>query len=284
MNALSVEKKGLAVIVDICVKDKATNRAALLDWEDYAKDQPQVDIPVIHHIHGGMYGREITIRKDTTLTGQIYKFDHFDIMISGDITVSTEGTEPVRLTGFNIFKGLSGKKRAGYAHEDTRWITFHPFDGINGEQIQEEITADSFEELELFYIDVNRNDYFNLVESIDMTQEQITKQVENTNDMTDFPAGYEHLYTSKSNIHGNGFFSKDKIFNGDVIASARIKDMRTNAGRYCNHAYFYNAKIIVTDKGADLIATKDIEASEEITVNYRQVLHHRLLKGDVCQE
>ncbi|MCH8134950.1 MAG: SET domain-containing protein-lysine N-methyltransferase [Proteobacteria bacterium] len=68
------------------------------------------------------------------------------------------------------------------------------------------------------------------------------------------------------------------------IAPARIEALRTNAGRYCNHAFFANAKIIVTDKGADLVAIKNIEADEEITVNYRQVLEHRNIKGDLCQE
>jgi hypothetical protein len=243
---LSSEENGLSVVGDICIKDKSSNRDAILKYEDFAKDLPQVDIPAIHHMHGGMYGREITIPKGTVLTGQIYKFDHFDIMISGDITVSTDDAQVIRLKGFNIFKGLSGKKRAGYAHEDTRWITFHPFEGDTGEQIQDEITADSFEELELFYVDVNRNDYLNMVNSIGMSQEEITKQVENTADMRDFPEGYDHLYISKSNIHGSGFFSNNKI--------------------------------------SDLVAIKNIEANEEITVNYRQVIENRLLEGDLCQE
>jgi len=284
MNMISSEEKGLSVVGNICVKDKSSNRDAILKYEDFAKDLPQVDIPVIHHMHGGMYGREITIPKGTVLTGQIYKFDHFDIMISGDITVSTDDAQVIRFKGFNIFKGLSGKKRAGYAHEATRWITFHPFDGDNGEAIQDEITADNFEELELFYVDVNRNDYWNMVDSLGMSQEEITKQVENTEDMTDLPKGYDHLYVSDSKIDKQGFFSKKKILDGELIAPARVKGLRTNAGRYCNHAFFANAKIVVTDKGADLVAIKNIESDEEIIVNYRHVLENRLIEGDLCQE
>lgn len=281
---LSNEENGLSVIGDICVKDKSSNRDAILRYEEFAKELPQVDIPVTHHIHGGMYGREITIPKDTILTGQLYKFDHFDIMISGDITVSTDSAEVVRFKGFNLFKGLSGKKRAGYVHEETKWITFHPFDGENGEEIQEEITAKSFKELELFYVDVNRNDYLDMVEEIGMTQEEITAQVENASDMMDLPKGYDHLYVDKSVIQGKGFFSKNKIINGDLIAPARINEFRTNAGRYCNHALFPNSKITLTETGASLIAIRDIEEMEEITVNYRQVLSHRMIKGDLCQE
>ena len=68
----------LKVIDDICVGGKLPNRKNILAFEEIAKTMPQVEIPVKHHIHGGMYGREITIPKGTILTGQIYKFDHFE--------------------------------------------------------------------------------------------------------------------------------------------------------------------------------------------------------------
>jgi hypothetical protein len=147
MNELAV-----SVISDICVGDKLSNRAAILEYEKFALEQPQIDIPVKNYIHGGMYAREITVPKDTILTGQIYKFDHFDVMISGDVTVSTDTGERKRLTGYNLLEGLSGKKRAGYFHEETVWVTFHPFTGKDGDEIQDFITVDSFEELEEFYL------------------------------------------------------------------------------------------------------------------------------------
>tara|TARA_R110000782_G_scaffold209894_1_gene298050 strand:- start:118 stop:957 length:840 start_codon:yes stop_codon:yes gene_type:complete len=279
---MSTKEESVQIIGSLCVKNKLTNRQKILDYEKIAKEMPQVDIPVNHYIHGGMYGREITIPKDTILTGMIYKFDHFDIMISGDITVSTDGEEPKRLTGFNVFNGLSGKKRAGYAHEDTHWITFHPSEGVNGDEIQSDLTAESFEELESFYIDVNRIDYLNFVDSIDMTQEEITKQVENTADINS--DDLDGAYVSDSQIQGKGLFSYLTFLPGETIAPARVGNTRTNAGRYCNHALFANAEIIITESGADLVALKNIEESDEITVNYRHVLNHRLLKGDLCQE
>ena len=117
-----------------------------------------------------------------------------------------------------------------------------------------------------------------------MSQEEITEQVENTDDMTDLSEEYNHLYVSKSVLDGNGFFSFNKILSGEKIAPARIGGLRTNAGRYCNHAFFANAEIIVNDNGSDLFAIRDIEEDEEITVNYRQVLNNRLIEGDLCQE
>ena len=71
----------LDVINGICEGGKYPNRSNILAFEDIAKTLPQINIPVKHHIHGGMYAREITIPKDTIITGQIYKFNHFDYKI-----------------------------------------------------------------------------------------------------------------------------------------------------------------------------------------------------------
>lgn len=273
------EASGLSVVSDICVKNKSSNREKILQYEELVKELPQVDIPVNHYIHGGMYAREITIPKGIILTGQIYKFDHFDIMISGDITVSTDDDEPRRLTGFNLFKGMSGKKRAGYAHEDTHWITFHPYDGESGEDIQKFITAENFDELNDFHAEINRADYFDFVQSIGLTQEEIIAQVENKEDM--IFDDIEGVFVGESSISGKGLICISGFNVGDVICKARINDKRTLAGRYTNHAVFANAEIQITNDGADLVAIRSIEENEEITVNYRDVIKHRLIKGDL---
>ena len=275
----------LKIIDDICEGSKSLNRQRLLDYENMAKKMPQIEIPVIHHIHGGMYGREITIPKDTIITGQIYKFDHFDVMISGDITVSTDTGERKRYKGYNCFKGMSGKKRAGYAHEDTTWITFHPFIGQSGDDIQKLITADTFEELNIFNTIVNVNDYKSLVDLSLMTEEEIRSQVENIKDLIDMPLGYESIYTKTSMIEGKGLFSSKNILSGDVICPSRIKGKRTIAGRFTNHALIHNAKMVFNGNDMDLVCCRDIDQNEEITVNYRDVIKTRNNMGDLlCQE
>jgi len=87
-------------------------------------EMPQVEIPVESLFVNGMYARKILIPRDTILTGRVHLADYVDIMLNGDITVATpEGVK--RFTGFNIFEGKQGRKRAGYAHEDTHWVTVH---------------------------------------------------------------------------------------------------------------------------------------------------------------
>lgn len=162
----SDENKSLDLIKKVSVVDVNDRRSKLSILESLMLKEKQVEIPVKHAFSGGMYSREIIIPKGTLLTGRIHKFAHFDIMISGDITVSTDTGEKKRLTGFNKMNGKAGKKRAGYAHEDTHWITFHCAEERNPEEMYEFLTCGSFEEL----------DEFNLL--LDQAMAQLSKDEE----------------------------------------------------------------------------------------------------------
>ena len=281
-------KAGLSIISTICEKNRDTNRAKIFEWEAHAKTLPQLDIPVIHALHGEMYAREIVIPKGTVLTGDIYKFDHFDIMVSGDITVSTDSEEPIRLKGFNFLKGMSGKKRAGFAHEDTHWITIHPYSGETGDEVQKMITAESFDDLAKFNVEVNNADYLNLINELGMTHEEVESQVKNEADMLEDDHEKnqcDNLEINRSPINGLGVFALDALNIGDVICHARIEGKRTKYGRYSNHALFPNSELIFNGEELIFIAKKQIFPGEEVTVNYRDLLKTRFEEGDLlCQE
>jgi quercetin dioxygenase-like cupin family protein len=274
----------LKIIDDICVGSKALNRASILKYEEFAKTQPQIEIPVTHRIHGGMYMREITIPKDCYITGHIYKFNHFDVMISGDITVSTDSGEKQRLTGYNVFNGMNGKKRAGYAHEDTTWLTVHPFNGFDGEEIQKRITAETFEELREFQINANVLDFNLMLQHIGVSHKDMIEISEFEGDMMDMPRWIDTVEVRPSEISGYGLFATKKIYSGAEICPARIDGKRTPAGRYTNHGFQENAEIKLHSGDALLIAKADIHEGEEITINYRDVINTRLNGGDLCQE
>lgn len=149
------ENRSLDIVKTVSDIDSIKRREKIESLELAMLEYDQVEIPVEHMFHGDMYARKIVIPKGTLLTGRIHKFDHFDVMISGDITVSTDSGETKRMTGFNLMKGHKGKKRAGYAHEDTHWVTFHSAEERNEEDMYEFLTCGSFEEFELFTIDFN---------------------------------------------------------------------------------------------------------------------------------
>jgi len=255
------------VIDNICIGSKTLNREKILELESITKTMPQLQVPVKHYIHGGMYIREITIPKNTVITGAIYKFDHFDIMISGDVTVSTDTGESKRLTGYQVLNGMLGKKRAGYVHEETTWITVHPFDGEDGDSVQKFITAETFEELESFYKTINTLDYQYLLEDLELTNEDVQLDMENHN-VIDLESSHPHMYLSDSKIQGTGLFSSLAFKSGDIICPLILSETKTTAGRYSNHALYPNGGV----HGTMLIALRDIEKDEEITMNYRSNL------------
>lgn len=96
----------------------------------------QVEIPVTESFANGMYTRQIMIPKGTLLTGMVHKFPYVDIMLAGDIEVATpDGIK--RLTGHNVLQGFAGRKRMGYAWEDTDWVTVHRTDQFSeGEMVE----------------------------------------------------------------------------------------------------------------------------------------------------
>jgi len=167
------EEQSVAVVADVSCVDVATRRGKLFALESAMLAEKQVDIPVNHRFCGGMYAREITIPKGTLLTGRIHKFEHFDIMLSGDISVSTDTGEIKRLTGLNIMEGKPGKKRAGYAHADTHWITFHSAEECDPELMYDMLTCSSFEELEQFNIQ-----YQAAVARIESDEKELTRVAE----------------------------------------------------------------------------------------------------------
>lgn len=291
-------------------------RDSIESLESELKKYPQVDVPFSDHYFGGIYARAVCIPKGTLLTGKIYKDDHFDIMLSGDITVSSDDGVK-RLKGFNIFDGKQGKKRAGIAHEDTFWITFCQSEYRQSGDYLDHLTVESFKELddELCnrnpYIDeveikqafirgsgYKQSDYeafrsgylaaSNLPSKIDADREDyqsvlveygFTEDVARSqSEDTDDQIDIDHdLIIKPSDIEGMGLFSDKLIKNHDIIMVARIDGNRTVAGRYTNHSIDPNAVMVMRNGDIDLVAIKDIE-NEEITVDYRICLGLQIRK------
>lgn len=132
MNELT-ESQVQSLLADAVVERIEQMESAMLECE-------QVEIPVIDRFVNGMYMREITIPKGTLLTGRVHLFDYADIMLSGDISVATKDG-CVRYTGANVLHGVAGRKRAGYAHEDTRWLTVHRAEVESGDDFVNKLTV-----------------------------------------------------------------------------------------------------------------------------------------------
>lgn len=232
----------------------------------------QVEIPVKSSSSNKMYTRQITIPKGTLLTGRVHLFDYVDIMLAGDITIATpEGAK--RFTGHNVFEGKAGRKRAGYAHEDTYWVTVHNTEITDDDEFYTLLTASTMQDYN------DRKDYLALLDDYGFKQEDIDVVVKDESDMfykDDIP-----VYIDNSDLHGIGLFSKKQFKANEYICKSAIDNQRTIAGRYSNHSVNPNAEMVLDGKDFILKAIKPIYENQEITTNYRNTLS---LRGEICQQ
>lgn len=129
------------------VSDLPVGRDKVLRLEAELLKLPQLEPDVHHHFSDGMYARELRIPKGAVLTGKIHRKAHLNVLAKGEISVLTEhGVR--RLTAPCVIESFPGIKRAGWAHEDTVWITFHATRETDLEKIEAEFIAPDFDALE----------------------------------------------------------------------------------------------------------------------------------------
>lgn len=124
-------------------RDAVPSREAIAKLEDAIRQLPPVEAPVSHHFSPGIYAREMFIPRGTVLTGKIHLTDHLCLITQGDISVLTESGVK-RLKAGAVVHTKAGMKRAGYAHEDTRWVTVHATDETDVDLLEATLVADEF--------------------------------------------------------------------------------------------------------------------------------------------
>ncbi len=124
-------------------------RRKLERLDEVLLQSPQVEMPVTHHFSRGVYGRELFIPKGTVLTGRIHKYSQINVLLKGDISVLTEDGIR-RLRSPVVFESPAGAKRAGYAHEDTVWLTICGTHNTDTNTLEDELTTRTYAEYEAF--------------------------------------------------------------------------------------------------------------------------------------
>jgi quercetin dioxygenase-like cupin family protein len=98
---------------------------------------------VTHYFGHKVYARALLIEKHGTLTGKIHRFSCINFIMMGDITVDTaEGQK--RIKAPEILISPPGVKRAGYAHEDTLWVTVHATEQTDPGLVEDEVIATDY--------------------------------------------------------------------------------------------------------------------------------------------
>lgn len=265
---------------DLCNLPTAESRVVFDEMEQALLKLPQIEMDTIHYFSGNMYGRRITIKAGVLITGRIYKHDHFEIMLEGDITIYAADGGKKRYTGFNIIEAKAGKRQAGEAHKDTTWLTINRAPELHPDNMLDYTSVLTYAEFDEYHRRLNALDYKSFLSEMNMTQEQMNTAV-NTDDVTDLPLSYEHVIVKESELAGLGLFTTRVIEKSEIICPTRINDKRTIAGRYANHALYANTRPVLDNGVYSIIATKEIQVGEEITMNYRDVINFRAQQGDL---
>lgn len=142
---------------DVAVTDQGVSlpgpkRETILAFESALRPFDQTDCPLQHNFAPGQYGRTITLPADSFIVGKIHKHAHLNIVSKGLVTVVTEfgnRTIDARLAPV-VFTSEAGTKRALYVHEETVWTTIHQTQSTDLAEIEREIIAPDFGELDAF--------------------------------------------------------------------------------------------------------------------------------------
>ena len=273
-----------AVFKNACCLTVKENRERFEAFEQELFKLPQLeteDYSLVEYKIGDLYARQITVKKGVCLTGRVYKRDHLEVMLSGSIIILSADGGTKQYDGQNVIEAKAGKRQAGFALEDTVWLTVN----VVPNQVQENLdftSVLSFEAYEDFLNRVNTTDFKRFIIENQST-EAVIQMLSEQDDLVDLPEGYNNLQVVDSNLAGKCIKSSLDIEEGQIIGPATVESNRTILGRYCNHALFANTTFRLIDGVHTVIASRRIPAGEEITMNYREVLNYRYSKEDLCQ-
>ncbi len=112
--------------------------------EDHLKksiEQQEVEekeAPITHHFAPNVYMRQMDAKAGTLVVSKMHRTEHLNILLKGSLTVVTEnGIEYLKAP--LVLKSMPGTKRIGYFHEDSSWITVHPTNSTDLEEIEKEV-------------------------------------------------------------------------------------------------------------------------------------------------
>lgn len=109
--------------------------------EAVAEQHPQIDIPIEHTLHAGVYARTAYLPRNALIVGAAIRVPTI-LIVSGDATMTTEDG-PRRITGYEIFKAPAGRKTAFFAHEETEITMLFATDARTVRDAEDEFTADA---------------------------------------------------------------------------------------------------------------------------------------------
>ena len=97
-----------------------------------------IELETRHHFSDGLYARELFIPAGVCLVGALHKTKHLYTVVKGKCKVATQ-FENIEIEAPFMGETIPGTKRVIYAETDCVWITYHPTELTNVEEIEKAI-------------------------------------------------------------------------------------------------------------------------------------------------
>lgn len=107
-------------------------------------ETPQVNIPIEHVLHAGVYARTVMVPAGVVITGALIKIPTV-LVISGNAKVFI-GDETIEIKGQHVIPASAGRKQAFLAIEDTSITMIFQTDAKTVQDAEKEFT-DEFDRL-----------------------------------------------------------------------------------------------------------------------------------------
>lgn len=134
LGAMADPIKSLPAMTDEAVDQSRRAEARMLGM-------PQVNLPVSHALHAGMYHRTITIPAGVAITGALIRVPTL-LIVDGDCEVFT-GNEVATLEGHNVMQCQPHRKQVFLAHSDTHLTMIFPTLAATVEEAENEFTDEA---------------------------------------------------------------------------------------------------------------------------------------------
>ena len=128
------------------IKPKPTAREKAERLEAAMLSLPQIECPVRHYFAPGLYAREISIPKDTILTGAVHRTDNLVVLSKGKLRLMVEDGS-VEIEAPCTLTCKAGAKNAAVALEDSVWTNFFATTETDLDKLVEELTFSKADEL-----------------------------------------------------------------------------------------------------------------------------------------
>ena len=144
---LTAVEEGVATTEDFRAATVRAQEAIIRNGGVVGEELDQL-LPLKHQWGDGCYVRELSAPAGTLAVTKIHKKAHPFFLMKGDVTVLTENGSK-RITAPYYAITPAGTQRVVYTHTETQWVTVHATELTDLEEIEDEIIAKSFEEIDM---------------------------------------------------------------------------------------------------------------------------------------